>query len=303
MCKRVCLYVLAVVLGVLLTSFAVPVMAQAEQCSPDGKICLVNDTSQPLVPPTRLEFRVASEARYFQVTDPSQAFRRDGAGFVLNGFGLVEQGPPGGMSLWAGELAPTDQDYTFGIEAVASGPTTLDQISRATFSLPTLGSVSNLWTRVVQRGKKYVGEVHYEGRTTITSRVGFTLGLNPDVAGYALKRMFKLITRPGEIGHEQVVRVTFSRADVKRRCEPYRYCKLGIGVTQSYIYLDEQGQKRYMPITPDHYNGQAGLVVQDRRKTCQKLLKKNKQAYRKRCAKEPPPKKVPDQESPGREHT
>lgn len=293
--------ILVALMGVLLISFAVPAMAQAEQCSSDGKVCLVTDTSQPFVPPAQLEFRVASEASYLKVTDPTLE-----GGHILPNLALVEQGPPGGMSRWVGTMAPTEVDRTYSVEAVAQKPTStnddLEEVGRATFSVPSLGSVGNLWTRVVRKGKKYVGEVHYEGRTTITNQVTFLLGLNSDVVGHYLKDESKLITRPGEIGHEQVIRIVFTQADVKRKCKTYRYCKLLVQVKQYYSYVDEQGSKRTTLLALNPYTGQAGLVVHDRRKTCQKLLKKNKQAYRQRCAKEPPPKKVPDQESPGKKN-
>jgi len=280
--------ILLAVLGVTL-SLTLSAPASAEQCqqaAPIGlsqsqepvTICLLTDTSRSVVLPATLEFKVPAEATRFNGT--------------LAGPG------PAGTNIWRSELDPVEafSDGTLMFHARASipwsgpcDPATGEGCGSndydATFAIPVKSSIANLQTRVVRRGKRYIGIINYEGRTIVASKITFLLGLNHDVVGYYPKQRGKRVVRPAG---PQVIRIAFSRRDVKRRCMPYRYCKLLVEVTQSHPYVDEQGQEREMPITPDHANGLAGLVVQDRRKACKKLRKKNKRVYRERCRKEPP---------------
>ena len=233
------------VLGVALLGVAFAGTAQAEQCSPDGKICLVTDTSQPLVTPTTLLFRVTSEATHF--------------GGSFSNSRMVQQGP-GDTNLWEGDLGTTPTDITMAMEALAYNAT-VDY--RATFAVPLLANAGNLQTKIVRKGKRFVAIFRYEGRTPLLTVVKLLLGINPDVAGHYLKQKGKLVTRP--VG-SQVIRVVIARNTVKRLCKDYRYCKLGVRTQQYYSYTDEQGQKHLNQITPDFVLNYGTRVVKDIRK-------------------------------------
>jgi hypothetical protein len=231
----------AVLMGILLTSFAVPTLAQAEQCSPDGKICLVTDTSQPLVTPTTLQFRVTSEADHF------------------NGR-LVQQGP-GDTNLWdvdfGPEWAPSDTVLAVEVNAFSG---TVDY--RATFQVPVLSPVANLHAQIVRQGKRFVAKVSYDGRTTAQTRFGLVLGIDQYGVQQIMQKR-KLVTLPA--GH-QVIQMVVGRSIVQRKCKKYPYCKLLVGVAQAVPYYDEQGSQRYFQIAPDPVNGAAGLVVKNKHK-------------------------------------
>ncbi|MEX2448113.1 MAG: hypothetical protein WD404_05140 [Solirubrobacterales bacterium] len=178
----------------------------------------------------------------------------------------------------------SNTDTTLSVEALAFNAT-VDY--KAAFPVPVLASVTNIRTRVFRRGKRFVGEIRYEGRVDIINRAIFLLGIDPFFVGKSLLVKRPLIARPGAPpGTVQVIRLSFARSAVKRKCKEYRYCKLGVGVTQSHPYVDEQGHQRYMQIVPDHANGSAGRVVKDTRRLCRKLRERKKQhtrLYRKRC--------------------
>lgn len=213
-------------LGVILSVVFVGT-AQAEQCSSDGKICLVTDTSQPLLTPTTLQFRVTSEATSFGVSGASGASR------------LVEPGPPGGMGLWETPLGPVESDGSVSLSAGANGP---GLSTEATFSVPVLTSVVNPQARIVRQGKRFVAEVSYDGRTTVRTAMSLILAIAPEAAGNSELKWKKgpLVTRPA--GH-QVIRLALRRRLVLRLCRKYPYCKLTTGLAQ------------YVPLTPSDTPG------------------------------------------------
>lgn len=279
---RIKQFLLVAVLGVIL-SLALSASAQAEQCSPDGKVCLVTDISQPVVMPTQLEFRVASEAQYFNVTEPIGNYGRlTGAGFFIRSLVLVEQGPPGGMSRWVADLGPTGEDYTFTVEAIASGPTTSDEIGRLGFPLLTLGSVNNLQTKIIRTKKRFVAIVSYEGRTTIKNEFELSLGAREKgelVSNPKTKR--KVVTLPAG---NHVIKLVINRKAIRRLCRKYNWCGLSMSVNQSYPYYDPvRGRERAFDIPYIVGVNGKNRIVKDRNTFCQKLRQKNKRAYRKRC--------------------
>ncbi|HEY8108756.1 MAG TPA: hypothetical protein VIF43_01990 [Patescibacteria group bacterium] len=236
----------------LVLSIALAGTAQAEQCSEDGKICLVTDVSQPTTLPKSLEFRVVSEAQYFDLTEPVAEYGGfTGPSLVIRSVTPVEQGPPGGMSRWVADLGPTDEDYTFTMVAIASGPTTQDEVGRLSFPLSTLGSVNNLQTRIVRTKKQFVAIVSYEGRTTIKNEFDLTLGAREGgrLVGNPKKKR-KVVELPAlPAGNHHVIRLVINRKAVQRLCREYKWCGLSMGVQQSVPYYDPiQGRMRAIEI-------------------------------------------------------
>ena len=208
----------AVLVGMLLISFAVPALAQAEQCSPDGKICLVTDVSQATNPGQPLQLRVASEAS--QIIVPQAASG-----------GLVEQGPAGGMSLWEVILSPTayDQTVSMGVRAFASSSE-----YEATFQVPVLAAATN-YSAVIRRTKKRVTAIYqFDARTTIEATLELNLNSfdSNDVILYT-----KRVTRTVGPGH-QVIKVVLSRNLINRKCRSHGACSvLAVGISSSDDYV------------------------------------------------------------------
>ena len=154
--------ILVALVGMLLISFAVPMAAKAEQCSPDGKICLVTEAtpSQPLAPSAKLRFRVTSEAS--QIIVPQAASG-----------GLVEQGPPGGMSLWEVVLSPVSGDQVVHVEVDARGADDFWVVS--SFDIPVLGAAANQ-TIQIRRTKKRVTAIYwFEARVPMEAEIRIAL--------------------------------------------------------------------------------------------------------------------------------
>ena len=204
----------AALVGMLLISFAVvvPALASAEQCSPDGKICLVTDVSQPLVTPTTLQFRVTSEANAFGAFRPS----------AMDGH-LVEQGAPGGMSLWEISLLPVPTDATIDLETNATG---LD--TEASFSVSVLATAANLTTTIRRQGKWFVARTSYDGRGPVTADIVFAiesikhLKSGGEPVGVFKKRRRVEATLPG---HQEFIQKIPVNA-VKQTCRKRTQCQL-----------------------------------------------------------------------------
>lgn len=281
---------LIAVLGVI-SSFAMVVPAQAEQCSPDGKICLVTDTSQPVVLPSQLEFRVASEANFFDIEDSTAQDVGYGSSrpfLIVRSVTLVEQGPLGGTSRWVVDLAPTVGDYTYTVKAKAAGPTTLDEVGEFGFLLPTLAPASNLETRMYRKGKWFVAEAGFEARKPVVTGVLLGLCVTQDLTECLVtkKRVRTLSPSPGR----QVSRVLFPRKRARKLCREESFCKVGVVVTQYVSGADPAtGRQLFDFITHVDASGPgAALVIKDDARFCrklrkQKLVRKYPNAYRKRC--------------------
>jgi len=199
--------ILVALVGMLLISFAVPSLASAEQCSLDGKICLVTDTSQPLVPPTNLQFKVTSEATSFGIT-----------GFPSN---LIEQGPPDGVSLWQSTLnaSMARTDSLLVLRALAGGP---HVESEGVFSASVLAPTANPST-VIRRSKKRVVAIYrYEGRTTVKGMITVALNAFDTDDFILLHRGTTMTTGPGP----QVLKVALPQSLINRKCKTHPHCSV-----------------------------------------------------------------------------
>jgi hypothetical protein len=216
----------AVLVGILLTSFAVPALAQAEQCSPDGKICLVEEFTQanPLMPNQAFHLSVTSEASQLIVSPPSTG-------------GLISQGPSGGMSLWEATLQPSDvqEDGQVNLE-VQAYYSSFDH--RATFTVPVLAAAANEQVIIKRTKKQVVAIYQFDGRTTLTANVQLWLDQFHSGEIILTHRGVSQTTSPGH----QVIKVAIPRSVIKRKCKRYPHCSvLATGRTWSGSYAVDQG--------------------------------------------------------------
>jgi hypothetical protein len=143
-------------LGVLL-SVAFAGTAQAEQCSPEGKICLVTEATveHPFESLQTVQVRVASEATSVSMTGgkPVQ---------------LIEQGPPGGMSLWQGTLGVFEQDGMSTLSVAARGFPELPDSYEASFpNQPVRAAVVDRFNTIKRIGKRYVITFSFTARVGV----------------------------------------------------------------------------------------------------------------------------------------
>ncbi len=228
--KRTNKKMFAVLVGMLLISFAVvvPALAQAEQCSPDGKICLVTDTSQPLLPPTTLQFRVTSEAIEVLVNAQSTAVRD---------VRLVQSGPE--MNVWEATLTAGEinTDGLVSLEVRAGSMTTLWQ---ATFTATGLAQAVNYEVTIHRTKQRVMATYQFEARTTLTAVVQIWLDSFKGGTQILAHRGTSQTVGPGI----QTLTVVFPRKVIDRKCgtTKYPHCSvLATGRLWSGQYMVDQG--------------------------------------------------------------
>ena len=193
----------------LIPIFAFAGTAHAEQCSPDGTICLVTESSptQPLITPTNIQFEVASEATSFGVSGAGDASR------------LIRQGPEGGMSLWETPLGPAPSDGTLSLHAYANGPS-VD--SDSGFAIEALASSINQQVTIRRNKKRVVAIYRYYGRVPLRAGVHITLN--------SFKGGTQILAHRGRVQDRdtrwQVLKFALSRKFINRKCRKYPHCSV-----------------------------------------------------------------------------
>lgn len=202
--------------GLILMLVAPVAVAQAERCSPDGKICLLTDASaeHPYLPPLPIQLAVDSAASQVGLMaspelSPSPAFGSPR---------LVTAGPPGGMSLWEVPLGPVRNDSTISI-TVGAGAST------ATFTdLPVLATALPGETTIRRIGGRYVATFGYTARQPIELEQTLYL-TSPSPYDATLKG--KIVDAP--IG-THTTSMSFRVSMVKRFCERKEVCVVSLDV-------------------------------------------------------------------------
>jgi hypothetical protein len=146
--------------------------AQAEQCSPDGKICLLTDptSENPYRPPQAIQVAVDSSATAVSISGDLVA---------LKPAELVSAGPPGGRSIWQAELRSSEFDGTvsLGVYARVGDLAGFNYSLTAAFpNLPVLATALFGDSRIQRIGKQYVATFAYTARepVTISQQLGVT---------------------------------------------------------------------------------------------------------------------------------
>lgn len=180
--------------GLLIAAaLAVPAAAQAELCDAASGICIVNPptAASPWIPPQLVELRLPSEAEpQYSVASWTQSGVSEYPNYLQTGhypikgrLELVQQGPPGGTSLYRGTLepnfnqegpgantfAPVDGALTLSVDAARADPSC--QCSKhqiATFTgLPVLSPVAAFSWHLVKRGQWFSAVLSLEARTPL----------------------------------------------------------------------------------------------------------------------------------------
>lgn len=149
----------------VLLGFRAVETAQAERCSPDGRICLLTDASldHPYQPPQQVQVAVDSAADYVIVKDAWNSFGGEAE--------RVSQGAPGGISIWQVPLRPIEADSTITLEVYArvGDPAGFNYSFTATFpNLPVLGTVLFGDSRIRRAGGQYLATFDYTARRPVT---------------------------------------------------------------------------------------------------------------------------------------
>jgi len=203
--------------------------ARAEQCvatqpavwslsgsDPPPTICLVTDTSQPLVTPATVQFKVPSEAAAREAT-------------------LVEAGPPGGTSLWSKSLYTASEDGLRQVDMVVDVPSTwpCDPITGAnctpfsysyiaTFAIPVF-SPSGAKRMTFSATKQRVTVTYrFEARKPLLAVAQLYLNAFPKgrTVIVTLRSKKELISDLGP----RAISVSLPRRVISRKCQPYGGC-------------------------------------------------------------------------------
>jgi hypothetical protein len=231
--------------GGLLASLTGPALAHAEQCTtlppahfwettPQGQICLLADTSQPLLPGAALQFRVPADTNHFYaiscLADSMWTLLGHCESAALPTT-LVTQGPPGGTSVWQATLAPwfTSADGPLAIETETSsiscdsmGANCTGGSGRATFTATGLAVLVGARITIRRTKRRVTAVYRYEGRTTLKATAQLWLDSFDSEDVILTHRGTTLNTAPGP----SVVRVTLPRSVVKRKCKSHAHCSV-----------------------------------------------------------------------------
>ncbi len=226
--------------------------AQAELCDPATRICIVNPptAASPWLAPQLVQLRLPSEAdpsysgaAWTQPGVPGAEFPRslESGHYPIKGkLQLLEQGPPGGTSLYQGSIEPwfaaeregsnrflpMDGTLTLSVQARVSDPfCQCAKDTTATFAgLPVLGAVSGFTWRIVRSGKWFRAVMSLEARSPIRVEQIFQISAftKGDVDFFPLPLMKRRVTGTGPLRIVQKL----SAAYVHRKCSGYRRCQL-----------------------------------------------------------------------------
>jgi hypothetical protein len=234
--------------AVLLGLLASP--ARAELCDPASGICVVNPPSaaSPWVAPQVVQLRLPADSRpeysgasWTEAGIPGGEWPRPlSSGIVNNGLQLLEQGPPGGTSLYQATLrtdfaaratgvnsfAPADGTLSLTVMAGRSDPscTCIRETTAAFPGLPVLGAIAGFDWRIARGGGFFRAVMSFGARTPVAVEQLF------HISGYSkgeidflpLPLMRREVTGAGTV---RVVQKLSTRY-VRNRCRLYRRCDL-----------------------------------------------------------------------------
>lgn len=236
------LITLAVMAGVLW-----PVAAHAELCDPSTRICIVNPPSpaSPWLAPQLVQLRLPAEASstYSRAnwTQPGvvdyPVYLQSGRYPIKGGLQLIEQGAPGGTSLYQGTLEPKfgeggpaatpfDGAVTLSVIAAQSDPLCMCvKEAIATFAgLPVRAPVGRFNWRITKSGKWFRAIMSFETRVALrATQILYVSGFDGKrIDLFPLPLMKRVVTATGPIRIEQKLSVRY----VQRACTEYRRCTL-----------------------------------------------------------------------------
>jgi hypothetical protein len=241
-------FVVPAILALAAGLLAVPATAGAELCSPDAHICIVNPpiAATPWVAPQLVQLRLPSEAdpaysgaSWTQPGVPYAFSLKSGRYPLKGGLQLVEQGPPGGMSLYQGTIESVfGSDLSGNVFLPVDGALTLSVVARhndptceclkeatATFSdLPVLAAVTGFSWRIVRRGKWFRAVMSFEARTPIRVEQIFHVSAfkGERVDFFPRPLMTRRVTGSGPLRIVQKLSARY----VQNKCSGYRRCLL-----------------------------------------------------------------------------
>jgi hypothetical protein len=210
---------IAATLGVLLgVAFVGTATAGAEECSPNGKICLVD--LGPYMPPQEVRYKVPTEAVEYG------ADWCDSSGCVPGQqTHLVTQGPPGGLSTYADTFTwPVDAQVNVHVGyLLANNSGGSWDFGPETVIAPAVGFQSAVT-------KKAVGTYSFSQRRSVTAIVQLRLyGSNNPGKSWGKRLMVKSLT---QIGSPVTAKLKYRKA--KRKCRNYKRCTLRFHV-EAYV--------------------------------------------------------------------
>lgn len=197
--------------------------AQAEQCSPDGKICLLTEATpeNPYRPPQAIQVAVDSAAE--QVTiGPSE---------LVSSVERVVAGPPGGMSIWQAAIRPLEFDGPISLDVYAQvgTPPALSYSYTATFrDLPVLATVLFGDSQIRRMGDHYVATFSYTARQPVTISQQLAVTTREPYTGQATTATTEPRTGPGTAS------MSVAASTVRQLCRTHLRCYLWL---TSNVYL------------------------------------------------------------------
>jgi hypothetical protein len=234
------------IVAVALLGFAVgpAEVAQAELCDPATRVCIVNPptAASPWIPPQLVELRLPSEAEpQFAGASWTQPGVSEYPNYLQTGhypikgrIELVQQGPPGGTSLYQGTLepggtalTPIDGTLTLSVDAARSNPTCqCVNHNVATFAgLPVLSPVAAFSWQLVKRGQWFKAVLSLEARTPLRlSQELFGVGSASKERSVVFPLPYRkhVITGSGPLRLVQKLSVRY----VQNQCAKLRRCSL-----------------------------------------------------------------------------
>lgn len=221
----------------------------AELCDAPTHICIVNPptAASPWIAPQLVQLRLPAEANpnysgasWSQPGVYPQALESGGYP-IKGGLQLIEQGAPGGTSLYQGTIEPgfsagpngnsflpADGALTLTVEARASDPICecVKPFATTAFAgLPVLGAITGFNWRIVRSGKWFRAIMSLEARTPIRIEQIF------HVSGFEKKGGVDFFPRPlmtrqvTGTGPLQMVQKLSARY-VEHKCSGYQRCRL-----------------------------------------------------------------------------
>jgi hypothetical protein len=227
-------------------------VARAELCDPATRICIVNPptAASPWLPPQLVQLRLPAESN---PTYSSAAWTQPGilgaeyphsletGRYPIKGkLQLVEQGTPGGTSLYQGMIEPgfgseqpgsnlflpVDGTLTLSVRSARADPgCECIKEDIATFvGLPVMSPVARFNWRLVRSGKWFLATMSLEARTPLrVTQIFYLSGF--DGRGYdflPLPLMKRQLTGAGSLRIVQKLSARY----VHNKCSDYRRCKL-----------------------------------------------------------------------------